>query len=329
MALHEDERQTACVIDRELHVEHQAVAAALPALVVAFVLQIIGDQLAPGFFSGFDRGYSLLRYVLTALFANEFWFTSTGPPMDLPVWSLAYEFWYYTLFGIAVYVRRPLLRALALLLICGIVGPKILLLFPIWLLGVAVWQSIRFRQVFERWALVIIGASAALMAALVILHPRWPGGIGFAPWFFSGAWISDWLFGLGIAGLIVGVDARFHSRAVPRVLNAAVKTGAAVSFSLYLLHYPLMVFCAAFLPYDPSNPGQVAGVLALVFLVVYAFGSIFEPQRKPCALRFEAIARTFLRRFGPVTDGAAGPYVTATAAAAGRDLPETGIGSRP
>ena len=299
---------------------------ALPALAVAYVLQMIGEQWEPGFFSGFDRGYSSLRYFLTAIFANEFWFASTGPPMDLPVWSLAYEFWYYTLFGIAVYVRKPLARALALLLVCGIVGPKLLLLFPIWLLGVAVWQIIRFRHVLERWAFVIIGASAALMAALLIVHPRWPGNIGSAPWFFSGAWISDWLFGLGIAGLIVGTDARFHSRAVPRLLNAAIKQGAGVSFSLYLLHYPLMVFCAAFLPYDPSSRGQVAGVLALVFLVVYAFGSVFEPQRKPWALRLEATVRILLRRFGPVTEGAAGSYVTATAAAAGRDLPDAGIG---
>ena len=297
---------------------------ALPALVVAFILQITGEQLVPGYFSGFDRGHSWLRYLLAATFANEFWFASAGPPMVLPVWSLAYEFWYYVLFGIAVYVRRPLARALALLLVCGIVGPKILVLFPIWLLGVAVWQSIRFRHIFERWALVIIGASAALMAALVIMHPRWPGEIGFAPWFFSGAWISDWLFGLGIAGLIVGVDARFHKRTVPRALNAAIKQGAGVSFSLYLLHYPLMVFCAAFLPYDPSSPGQVAGVLALVFLVVYAFGSICEPQRKPWALRLEAIMRTILRRFGPMMDGTPGPYATA-----GSDLPDAGIGRQP
>ena len=302
---------------------------ALPALFVAFVLQIIGEQLAPGFFFGFDRGYLWLRYFLAAMFANEFWFASAGPSMDVPVWSLAYEFWYYVIFGIAVYVRKPLARSLSLLLVFGIVGPKILALFPIWLLGVGVWQSMRFRGIFESWAIVIIGGAAALMTALVIMHPRWPGGIGFPPWFFSGAWISDWLFGLGIAALIVGVDARFHSRPVPRALNAAIKQGAGVSFSLSLLHYPLMVFCAAFLPYDPSSPGQVAGVLALVFLIVYTFGSLFEPQRKPCALRLEALARTLSRHFLPIAEPATGLHATAATATMSNDLSDAGIGRRP
>ena len=292
---------------------------ALPALLAAFLLQKIGGQFAPAFFGGFDRGHFVLRYLLTAVFANEFWFASSGPPMVLPVWSLAYEFWYYVLFGIAVFIRRPLTRTLALLAVGGIVGPKILALLPIWLLGAGAWQIARHRCALEKWAPWMIGGSAALMAWLVIVHPRWPGQIGFAPWFFSGAWFSDGLFGLGIAGLIVGIDARFHSRPVPRVLNTVIKQGAGVSFSLYLLHYPLMVFCAAFLPYDPSSPIEVAGVLALVLAVVYLFGSLFEPQRRQWAPRLEAVLRGVSSRLAP------GP----TAVTMESDLPGAGMGRRP
>ena len=295
---------------------------ALPALLITFLLQKIGDRFDPAFFATFNRGHSALRYFLAAVFANEFWFSSAGPPINLPVWSLAYEFWFYVLFGIFVFVKRPPLRNLALTAVCVVVGPKILALLPIWLAGAGAWRIARHRHALERWALWIAGGSVALMAWLVIEHPRWPGQIGFAPWFFSGAWFSDGLFGLGIAGLIVGIDARFHSRPVPRVLNTVIKQGAGVSFSLYLLHYPLMVFCAAFLPYDPSSPTEVAGVLALVLAVVYLFGSLFEPQRRQWAPRLEALLRGVSSRLAP------GPAASG-AAELGSDLPGAGVGRGP
>ena len=302
---------------------------ALPALLIGLLLQEIGVRVAPSFFAEFDRGHALLRYLLAALFANEFWFVSAGPPMVLPVWSLAYEFWFYALFGIAVYIRTLWIRAMALLLTAMLVGPKILALLPIWLLGVAAWKSVRYRRVSERWAPMILGLSVTLLAGLVIAHPRWPGGIGFAPWFFSGAWVSDWLFGIGIAGLIIGIDARFHSCPVPAHLSAVVKQGAGVSFSLYLLHYPLMVFSAGLLPYDRSNAIHVSGVLAFIFLLVYIFGSIFEPQRKTWVPRLETMMRLLRSRSSSVEARAPLPCASVAVADLVGDLTDTERDSRP
>lgn len=268
---------------------------ALPALLVAFLLEKAGTSFDPQHFAEFNRGHSLLRYFLAATFSNEFWFFSAGPPMDLPVWSLAYEFWYYVLFGLAIFVKRPAMRAGWLIVVCAIMGPKVLALFPIWLLGTFAWRLAGSRDAWKPWAPLVIGLSVALLLFLVIAHPRWPGEIGAAPLFFSGAWISDWLCGLGVAGLIIGIDARFHSCTVPSALNAIIKQGAGVSFSLYLLHFPLMVFFAGLLPYDQSSPIQVGGILLLVFLVVYCFGSLFEPQRKQWAPRLESLMRGRIR----------------------------------
>ena len=286
---------------------------AIPALLVAFLLEKVGTSLAPEHFAEFNRGHSLLRYLLAATFSNEFWFFSAGPPMDLPVWSLAYEFWYYVLFGLAVFVKAPVMRSLLLAVTCAVIGPKILALFPIWLLGTLAWRLAACRQAWERWAPLLIGSSVSLLLFLVIAHPRWPGEIGSAPLFFSGAWISDWLCGLGVAGLIVGCDARFHSCTVPPIANAIIKRGAGVSFSLYLLHFPLMVFCAAFLPYNPSSPVQVGAILVLVLFTVFCFGSFFEPQRKPWAPRLEALMRAAIGNFGSPAIGIAGPKTEGTA----------------
>ncbi len=301
---------------------------ALPALLLAFLLQEIGGRVAPASFAEFDRGHAPLRYLLAATFSNEFWFVSAGPPMVLPVWSLAYEFWFYALFGIGVYIRTVRLRALAMLLTGVVAGPKILALLPIWLLGVAAWKSVQYRHVSERWAFTILGSSGSLLIGLVIAHPRWPGGIGFAPWFFSGAWFSDWLFGIGIAGLIVGFDARLHSCPVPPRLSAVVRRGAGVSFSLYLLHYPLMVFCAALLPYDRSNVVHVAGILALIFLLVYLFGSVFEPQRKTWAPRLEAMMRLLWPSSSSVAARVTSPRATVAVTSIVPGIPEKTRDSR-
>ena len=267
---------------------------ALPALLVAFLLQKVCEAISPSFIGNFDRGHSDLRYLLSATFSNELWFTSSGPPMILPVWSLAYEFWYYVIFGIAVYVRQRYVQIIGLLVIFGFVGPKILALLPVWLIGVGAWKTTRFRETLTQWVPWIVGGSVTLLTALIVKHPRWPDEIGYAPWFFSGAWISDSIFSLGIAGLIVGVDAGLYGCHVPRVWSVIIRRSAGVSFSLYLLHFPLMVSCAALLPYNSASYLSVALILCLILVIVYLFGVIFEPQRKKWTPRLELTMRVFV-----------------------------------
>lgn len=267
---------------------------AIPSLLVAFLLEKIGPAVAPGFFAEFDRGYSFLRQVLAVTFTNELWFISAGPPMNLVVWSLAYEFWYYVIFGIAVFVRQPMWRLWGLIAVCAIVGPKILVLFPAWLMGAAIWWLKDEGRPGEHRGWWIGGLSIGLILAMVIVHPHWPGEIGGPPWFFSGSWLSDTCFGIGVAGLIWSCDRQFQKSRVSHGLEVVIRRGAGVSFSLYLLHFPLMTFLAGVLPYDRTNPVQVGGILAFVFLIVYAFGSVFEPLRKPWALRFERTIRSLL-----------------------------------
>jgi peptidoglycan/LPS O-acetylase OafA/YrhL len=275
-------------------------SVAIPALLVAFTLQKVGSHFVPTFFAEIDRGYSLFRYLLSASFCNELWFFSAGPPIDLPVWSMAYEFWYYVLFGIAMLCKPGYGRNAALLIVAGLIGPKMLALFPIWIFGVIAWRIAPIARACRWQSGLLIVVSIIWITGLLMLHPQWPGPIGRAPMYLSGAWLSDGLLGLGIAALIVGVDASFHQRQTSPFPENAIKAGAGVSFSLYLLHFPLMVFCAGVLPYNHSNPLQAALVLCLIFAFVYFFGVIFEPLRRPCARALEVIARGVIARIGAV-----------------------------
>src|SRR5690606_35073240 len=63
-------------------------SVAIPCLVVTLVLNVIAQWAAPVEFATFDRGHSLMRYGLVALFLNELWFSSAGMAFNSPVWSL-------------------------------------------------------------------------------------------------------------------------------------------------------------------------------------------------------------------------------------------------
>ena len=102
-------------------------------------------------------------YVLSALFLGASWTLSAQPGSNLPFWSLNYEAWYYVLFGAAAFLHGRQ-RILALIAAALLAGPKILLLFPVWLVGVA--ASRRWRLVPSQWATPLLFVSLAGFSAL-------------------------------------------------------------------------------------------------------------------------------------------------------------------
>jgi peptidoglycan/LPS O-acetylase OafA/YrhL len=271
-------------------------SVAIPCLLVTLLLQLLAENLAPAQFSAFERGHPLLRYGLVAFFLNEVWFSSAGMAFNSPVWSLAYEAWYYALFGVVVFVRNPVWRIGLLAGLALVAGPKILLLFPIWLLGVGLWKVFQWRASLRAWAWPVLVLSVTTIMSWIAVHPRWPAAVGHEPWFFSAAWASDFVFGLAIAGLILGVDLIWGVRKPAPAIDATVRAAANVSFTLYLLHFPLMAFTAMVLPYDRASGWHVGAILVGIFAVVFAFGSWIEPQRKAWTAKIEAAIRALRSR---------------------------------
>ncbi|MBC7685337.1 MAG: acyltransferase, partial [Bdellovibrionales bacterium] len=75
---------------------------------------------------------------LHLLFMGELWNLAETPPWLMQYWSLGYEVWYYVLFAIGFYLRgarRLVWGGVALL----VMGPKLWLLLPVWLAGVALY----------------------------------------------------------------------------------------------------------------------------------------------------------------------------------------------
>lgn len=107
-------------------------SVAIPALLLTLGLDILGRGLAPGLYTAevASSDHPVLRFLVSAVFANELWWSSVRFGSNGPYWSLGYEAWYYAIFGAWLYLAGRL-RALVVLGLCLVVGPKVLLLLPV------------------------------------------------------------------------------------------------------------------------------------------------------------------------------------------------------
>jgi peptidoglycan/LPS O-acetylase OafA/YrhL len=171
----------------------------LPALLLTVVCDALGRELDSALYTRYPdvyeaRAWLRLPFFIGFLFENALfslrWF-SNGP-----MWSIAYEFWYYALYGVLAYTsgqRRLALLASALLL----AGWKIMLLAPVWWAGVLLYRhqhrvaaAIELRRVQSFWlgaTLLLAGLLPAVRAHTAALGD-WGGrllGVGMHMFFLS------------------------------------------------------------------------------------------------------------------------------------------------
>jgi peptidoglycan/LPS O-acetylase OafA/YrhL len=269
-------------------------SVALPAVFLTWAFDEVGRRVDPALYDGFwYKGDEPLRRMLAALtFTNELWFRGVRLFTNGPYWSLGYEFWYYALFAAAWYwtgwQRRLLVVAIA-----AVMGPKILLLLPVWLLGVWVYRvNSRGGVDPRRGALLFLGSIALYVAfrasggrdllldwtyeqlgrSFVRTELRW-----------SDEFLSAWLIGLLVAANFVGFFA-LSSRLAPAMarIERPVRDWAGYTFSIYLFHYPLLQLLAALLPLDPRSPLSIAVLFVATVLGCRVLGRYTE-QRKDVA----------------------------------------------
>jgi peptidoglycan/LPS O-acetylase OafA/YrhL len=205
-----------------------------------------------------------------ALFLQGFRATTFGSNGAL--WSLANEFWYYLAFPLLVFVivaarHRTRLLAAALLVLAGLfVGGSIAIYFIVWLAGVAIFlapAATRLRR--GRWLgwLCAIGSVGACVLALLVAKYRLEGEA------------ADFVLVPGFALLIFVLAQRWAGRQddVPSVEGKAFKTLAGFSYTLYVIHLPILVFVRAWAEEAhvgllQPTPAHVLGAVVLASAVV-------------------------------------------------------------
>jgi peptidoglycan/LPS O-acetylase OafA/YrhL len=251
----------------------------VPALVLTLLLDGIGRHLYPALYD-YPYDQIVVRLLASLLMLNEVWFVSITSLSNVPFWSITYEAWYYVLFALVFFLppRCGLMLAAALLLV---LGPKVLLLLPVWGAGVLLYRW----KALERMSLAM-GAALALSSfvAIPVLYllgvfaaiTDWTAASLGSDWFreltFSRFAIGDYLLCALVFMNFAGMR-RVAPHLAPLLLavERPVRLLAGYTFTLYLLHQPLFLFWGAVIRGDPTGPGYwalmtlaTAGSVALV-----------------------------------------------------------------
>jgi peptidoglycan/LPS O-acetylase OafA/YrhL len=234
-------------------------AATVPGMTFALYLQHRVARIVPVAYAALllALGACLLRPDLNkdaslwwGSLSNALFIAQSGPfsveaPLNPPFWSLNYEVWYYAIFGAWLFApgkwRQTLTAAAALL-----AGPKILMLFPVWLLGVLLYRRMPVWKPALAWtALLASLVAGALMTWLDLsefLRARLYTAVPFA-WHahYSTQFLYDNLLGIVVAVHFTAIASLGGLMRFLELAARPIRYLAGCTFTLYVFHGPLLV----------------------------------------------------------------------------------------
>jgi peptidoglycan/LPS O-acetylase OafA/YrhL len=248
----------------------------LPALLFTAVIEFVLTRIDPILAAEHRRSPSWPRYFVTGSFLNEIWFLSAAPPINRPLWSLGFEFWYYLIFGCWFYRPASIKGLLVPAIACLIAGPKILVMMPLWIAGMVAYRMPRpYLPPLTAWALV--GVSLLGAGLLVLNLPPFPFRLGYAPFFFAGQFLTDWASGLFVAVALWILPSATVGKGP--VWIGHFRQIADLTFPLYVLHFPLLVLWQGFFGRHLYNAWQMALALFATLIIASLLGLVLERQR--------------------------------------------------
>jgi peptidoglycan/LPS O-acetylase OafA/YrhL len=259
----------------------------VPALVLGGILDVAGIHLfgTGGIYGGHTGAHELTsdvqsRLTIPIMVGNYAFLQGIYVPTfgsNGPLWSLANEFWYYIAFpflALALWRRVPvaarLVNVILLLATVVFMRPPIALMGLIWLMGVAIHYLPQLRSassVVRR--LLMIAAIAACSGTLA-----WCKGTRNP--------FADYVLGLAVTGLIYIVLSCSRTP-MPKAYNWTSHAVSRSSYTLYLVHVPLLVFIAAWMGRERQVPNarsvlQACAIFAVTMLYAQVVWFFFEKR---------------------------------------------------
>jgi peptidoglycan/LPS O-acetylase OafA/YrhL len=249
----------------------------------------------------FDAARGEWPNLLVALANAAFLQTVAAPTFgsNAPLWSLAYEFWYYVMFPLLVLViarrgsrKARIAAALATIAIIIALPPIIVAYGSIWLMGVA---AVALYERGKLPAVLLAVMGAVVMAGTIAGSKLVPSPSDTA------IFVEDAALGLGFALMLPRLAAGTHALGTVWL--------ARMSYSLYLTHYPFFVFTVWALSIKPVEPdadsllrfaGLTCAALILAFGMYYVFERNTPALREFLAGLFSPASREAKHRSGQV-----------------------------
>jgi len=264
----------------------------IPALVLGGLLDVTGIHLfgSAGIYGGQTGTHELVfavhsRLSIPILIGNYAFLQGIYVPTfgsNGPLWSLANEFWYYLAFPfltLALWRRLSiparLLNAVLMVAVVVFMRPPIVLMGIIWLMGVAIHYlpHLPAENVFVRRLMMIAAVLAGMGTLAWCKQTRNPA--------------ADYVLGIVITGLIYVV--RSCSRTpMPKAYNWTSHALSRSSYTLYLVHVPMLVFIAAWMAgarWVPTPQTVLESSAIFIAVMVYAQLVWFFFEKRTDAIR--------------------------------------------
>ena len=263
-------------------------SVALPALIIGFILDLSGRAISPETYQNiFVARYHEIKVLISGLFLHECWFFSISPGSNAPFWSLSYEFLYYMIFGSIMLLPTTKSKLFGGFLWILVAGPKVLLLFPCWLLGSLAYYGCKsFRLNIFIATLLLILSGYFLITTFTFRWCYWNPwqiqGLGTPPLFYSAKYLDDYTIAATVSLFLFSLSYWFSLEKKPSgILATLVRHCAKSSFSLYAIHLPIMAFFGSLWTSGKLNEVDYFAGIFLVLLLCYLFAIVFEfPLKK-------------------------------------------------
>lgn len=258
---------------------------ALFAVLFSLLAWLVGQNAPEGIISTPPRfnqpGFAGVVLPLVFLSETEW---GVGPLWNAPYWSLVNEVWYYALFGAAFYLRGWL-RIVVLALMAPLAGVRVLVLLPIWLMGVALARLAPRQALGEGRAALCLLAGIALIPVshrlIFVLAPVLDGWVQpFTDNLYLARYaLSDTILGLGVALAFLGLRTLADQRAATlEKYRRPIRWLAECSFTIYLIHWPLLNLAHGY-GIGSRNPLVLLAVMAAIVWFSGQVAKVTEHRR--------------------------------------------------
>lgn len=225
-------------------------SVALPALMLTFILDYIGTNINREIYYGPYQTFSPGLVVRSLLFIGEQWNVHRFPGSNGPYWSLGFEVWYYIAFGVFAFGSRKY-KWLLLVLIFLFIGPKVLLMFPVWLIGAGGYYLLQRFEVGKYVGLLI--SILSIWIIFMIVDRNSYEAAAFFDLNNDPARYLAAMKSIAVALLFILHIIGFNSFVVLKEdkldrLKAPIRWISGATFSIYLAHLPIMYFLFAIFP---------------------------------------------------------------------------------
>ncbi len=256
-------------------------SVAIPAIILTSILDAIGLRADSTTYVGPFQALTPGLLIRSLSFMGEQWNAHRFPGSDGPYWSLGFEVWYYLAFGAYLFVPGPS-RWLVALTVLSFIGPKVAVMFPAWLMGVAAYRFCQKPRLTKNAGWLVFGMSFLLLAGYQLIpHSPWQPFMAFSLTLnriFGTAqdYFLAFVFSINIVGF-VAVSDTFTPLLEQRATT--IRWIAGGTFAIYLAQLPIIHLLAAVSPWPKSSPWTLALLLTATPLACMAFAEVSERQK--------------------------------------------------